>query len=155
MLNWLGDGVPLAVVTLAAALVFLMVSGWSDALLFLSTFIVRLADVGVKGLVAEPRPSPALVVVKVSTDSFSFPSGHVVGVSAVFGLLYVLAPHLLLPRLFQASIRVVAATLIATIGLARVWVGAHWPTDVLAGYLFVLLVFIPLLSWYGQERSAE
>jgi undecaprenyl-diphosphatase len=141
--NWLGDTVPLACLTVLIALLFLARGRKLEALLIVLTFLPRLADVLIKNAVKEPRPSADIIRVAFPHDNLSFPSGHVIGVTLVFGLLAILAPRLAGGRRSTAVVQVMSLFLIATIGLARVWVGAHWPSDVLAGYLYALIFLIP------------
>lgn len=85
---------------------------------------------GMKLFFAKPRPElwPRLIV----EHSFSFPSGHALGSFVLYGFLaYVLA------RQFPGAARVVygvATGIIGAIGFSRLYLGVHWPTDVLAGY---------------------
>jgi undecaprenyl-diphosphatase len=143
--NWGGDGLPLALVVIAGSLLLLARGHRLEAALLAGSFLIRAADVAVKHLVLEPRPSPDLVRVSFPHDDLSFPSGHVIGVTLVFGLLAAFLPRLTSsPRLVLAG-RILCGLLIATIGLARIWAGAHWPSDVLGGYLYALVFLLPLL----------
>jgi len=85
---------------------------------------------GLKLLFSKPRPElwPQLI----TEESFSFPSGHALGSLVLYGLLaYLLAMHY--PR-FSKFIYGVAVIAIAFIGISRLYLGVHWPTDVIAGY---------------------
>ena len=65
-------------------------------------------------------------------DSYSFPSGHAMGAAASYGIMGVV-----LARLAPTHKRLLALTLpffVFLIGYSRVYLGYHWPTDVLAGF---------------------
>ena len=68
-------------------------------------------------------------------DGFSFPSGHSTLATIIFGLLALFLAQSL-PARFRGLVYGSFATLIALIGLSRVYLQAHWPSDVLAGMLF-------------------
>lgn len=94
---------------------------------------------GLKLCFAKPRPQlwPRLI----TESSFSFPSGHALGSLVLYGFLaYVLAIQF--PRSAH-WIYSVAAGIIAAIGISRLYLGVHWPTDVVAGYAvgFLWLMF--------------
>lgn len=84
--------------------------------------------------------------------SFSFPSGHTLGSTIAFGLLaYLLWQYL--PAPFGLLCAVVLIGLIIAVGLSRIYLGAHFPSDVLAGWLLglaglALIIFVikPQLS---------
>ena len=86
-------------------------------------------------LIDRPRPSPDMVRVAMELHTGSFPSGHVLNLTAIFGFLIFLViatvGHTLLRRVLTALL----AIPVLTIGLARVYDGAHWPSDVLGGYV--------------------
>ena len=82
-----------------------------------------LAEGSLKHLVGRQRPENV---------SLSFPSGHSTAAAAFFGAVMYLAGSLP-PRLCR-PLRVLAGVMIVLVGVARVMLRAHWPSDVLAGF---------------------
>jgi undecaprenyl-diphosphatase len=75
-----------------------------------------------KHMIARPRPEDV---------SLGFPSGHATAAAAFFGAVMILAGAL--PPRACAGVRALALVMIGLVGLARVILRAHWPSDVLAG----------------------
>ena len=120
----------------------------SEAVLVLLTFVPRGANSLLKDWVERPRPSDELVEVPADASGFSFPSGHTVGTAALFGLLFFLLPVLVPWRPLRWALQVGCLLVVLAAGPARVYVGAHWPSDVLGGYLLALLFLVPVLVVY-------
>jgi undecaprenyl-diphosphatase len=126
----LGD--PEIVVTIAA--VSLGILWWQhyrqEAKIFaLACLGAAILNTGLKLFFSKPRPQlwPRLI----SETSFSFPSGHALGSLVLYGLIaYLLATHY--PK-FSKVIYTFAVGVIAAISLSRLYLGVHWPTDVIAG----------------------
>jgi membrane-associated phospholipid phosphatase len=89
----------------------------------------------ITAFIDRPRPSAELVHVATQLHSGSFPSGHVLNLTAIFGFLAYLALVYVADVRWRALLVGVLALPVATIGVARVYDGAHWPSDVLGGYL--------------------
>jgi len=79
-----------------------------------------------------PRPVPFFGTVP---DPYSFPSGHSLLSFCFYGVLAGLIADRIESRAAQAALWAAAATLIAGIGLSRIYLGVHYPSDVIAGYL--------------------
>jgi membrane-associated phospholipid phosphatase len=129
LIPWLLAGVTI--------ILFLITGRRSEAAgLLLSTGGGQFLNSILKRLIARPRPSGDLVDVFRSLTTQSFPSGHVTFYVCYFGFLF-FASYALLPRGSMA--RRVALTVTALpvllIGLSRVYLGEHWPSDTLGAYL--------------------
>jgi membrane-associated phospholipid phosphatase len=78
------------------------------------------------------KPRPQLWKSLIAEKSYSYPSGHALGSIVLYGFLAcLLGNHY--PKYTKVSYSI-AAILIASIGLSRLYLGVHWPTDVIAGY---------------------
>ncbi len=128
---------PYALAALTMIVLFAFRFRTEAAGLLLSTAGSAILNTLVKTLIARPRPAEELVTVFRSLKSQSFPSGHVTFYVTYFGFLF-FAAYALLPR--GSRLRRVALVLLALpvslVGLSRVYLGEHWPSDTLGGYLF-------------------
>jgi undecaprenyl-diphosphatase len=102
------------------------------ALVYPGTLLVgALVNIGLKDVIGRPRPPVPSTGVALA----SFPSGHALQATLLLGLLP-LAAYLLVGQRWAFRGAVIVSTLgIAAVGLSRVYLGAHWPTDVVGGVL--------------------
>ena len=90
------------------------------------------------------KPRPELWTRLISETSFSFPSGHAVGSMVVYGFIaYILAKEL--PG-YLKPVYTIASVLIIAIGFSRLYLGVHYPTDIIAGYGVGVLWLITCLK---------
>ncbi len=119
---------------LAASVVFL-VRGWrrGAALVLVTLAGAAVLDIGLKQLFARARPQ-AFFDYYHTPASYSFPSGHALFAVCFFGGLAVLLSHRLPGRPAQILVWVIALVLIFLIGISRIYLGVHYPTDVIGGF---------------------
>lgn len=79
------------------------------------------------------RPRPDIVARLVEVASFSYPSGHSLGAAAVGATAAVLVAHRLPSAPQRVTVFTCAAILIVLVGLSRVYLGVHYPSDVIGG----------------------
>jgi hypothetical protein len=89
-------------------------------------------DLSLKYAFHRPRPVPFFVP---APYTYSFPSGHSLFSFCFYGVLAGLLTRRIRSRRWRVLIWTLAALLVATIGLSRVYLGVHYPSDVIAGYL--------------------
>jgi membrane-associated phospholipid phosphatase len=91
----------------------------------------------VKGFMRRPRPVAGrdLRVVAAPLRGSSLPSGHVLTYVGVYGWMAIMAHVLIAPRRLRRFSVGALAGLVAAIGPSRVYLGHHWPSDVIASYL--------------------
>ncbi|MGH2951304.1 MAG: phosphatase PAP2 family protein [Solirubrobacterales bacterium] len=121
-------------VTAVAVLALVALRHWRGAVaLAIAVLGTQLAVSVGKVLMTRPRPDDGSAVADPS--GWSFPSGHSASAAALYVMLALIATTLWRRQLRPAVAFAVAGTLVAVVGLSRVYLGAHYPTDVLAGWL--------------------
>jgi undecaprenyl-diphosphatase len=129
----LGGTTVLSVITVIA-LGYLLIDGKRATAFFLLASVAggTLVSNILKTTVARPRPDLVAHLVEVRT--LSFPSGHAMLSAAVFLTLGALLAGVQAKRRLKAYLLGVAVVLTLVVGASRVYLGVHWPTDVLAGW---------------------
>ena len=95
-----------------------------------------LLNAGIKLIVGRPRPNASLVEVFRVASGQSFPSGHVMSYVAFWGLLFTFGVILFGGwRWWRIALLVVSAFFVVMVGPSRIYLGAHWASDVLGAYL--------------------
>lgn len=89
-----------------------------------------------KAVCESPRPTSDLVRIEQTVSGWGFPSGHAMGATMFCGSIIWVATRVVRPRRVRWTIVGMAVVLAVLTGFARIYVGAHWPTDVLGGYLW-------------------
>jgi undecaprenyl-diphosphatase len=111
----------------------------------------------VKVVVRRPRPTSDLVDVFSQLNSYSFPSGHVMFYVGFFGFLLFLT-FILFKRTIKRRIGIILlALLILGVGISRMYLGEHWASDVIGGYLLGSLCLILSIQFYrwGKDRFSH
>jgi membrane-associated phospholipid phosphatase len=150
-LRHLGN-LPSTLVWLLATAALLLARRYPEGLLIFSSIVPRLAQGLLKEAVARPRPTPDLVRVQEHLGSFSFPSGHVVTALTLFGLLLLLVPVVVRWPLPRLGVQGFCLFVVLGMGPASVYTGAHWPSDVLGGYVLGILYLMLALRYYRRWR---
>jgi undecaprenyl-diphosphatase len=142
------------VITLAFATAFVFLRRPWEALLVVITFVPRALRQALAQAVARPRPSAVLLQIRDHVSGYSFPSGHATTAFVLYGTLFMLAGALIAHPWLRLLFRAACVTMIILTGLARVYVGAHWPSDVVGGFVFGLLAMAPAYLWYRDRVAA-
>jgi undecaprenyl-diphosphatase len=162
VITWLGSGWVLAPVAIGAGLVWMIRRRTVRPLLLLLAALIgaSLLSTTIKRLVGRSRPP--IETMLVHAHGFSFPSGHATESTAVYGMLAVLVARELRSRAQRILLWATTVVLLLLIGLSRIYLGVHWLTDVLFGYVVgatwvvaVLAVDRTLNRTRGSEVAAQ
>ncbi|MFI6042593.1 phosphatase PAP2 family protein [Nocardia sp. NPDC051321] len=110
-------------------------------------------DVVGKQVIGRTRP-PEVDHLVIETNQ-SYPSGHSLGSAVVLGVLAVLAVQHARRRGQRVAVLAAAVCAVAAIGWSRLYLGVHWPTDILAGWsvgALWLAVCLIVYRWVGRSR---
>jgi undecaprenyl-diphosphatase len=142
--------------TVLVVIIFLIFRRRSEAAgLTMSVLGSAIINSLLKLVISRPRPTPNLIPVYRDTVTQSFPSGHVTFYVCFFGFLFFVA-YALLQR--GSNLRRLVLTIMALpvllVGLSRIYLGAHWPSDTLGAYLWsgVWLAFSLVMYRRWKER---
>lgn len=122
-----------------------------DSLIVLLSAIPMVAGVFLKEAVGRARPDYFLIGSEPSTQSF--PSGHSLFAMVFGGLLIILVGDLVHSPPVRRALQFGLVLLILAVGASRVYLGVHWPSDVLGGYLFGATALLGLV-WL-RDRLAR
>lgn len=150
-ITMLGDGVVLTPVVLAVSASLAIRKAWVPFFGLLGATVSAAVFVpSIKFLVHRARPMD----IYSGVSSLSFPSGHATTNTVFYLILAYLVAHLL-PRWGQVMVYSLALTFIAAIGFSRIYLGAHWPTDVAAGLLFGAALCSAYVLIFGERDENE
>lgn len=130
----LGNGaVVMLMIAVASIFLWLTHHRWSVYILLMGVFGGQLVNSTLKALFARERPSIVDAVDHVSSQSF--PSGHAMAAMIVYGSIAYLVGRLEpTPRLRRVT-WTLAGLVILAIGISRMYLGVHYPSDIVAGFI--------------------
>lgn len=145
----LGSGPVLGMVVLAAAGLLLALGRRHTAVLLLAASVSGGIALSLLKLHVG-RARPALVPHLVDAAGLSFPSGHSTDSAVAYLSLAALATRVVPVRAARGYVVACAIALVGAIGISRVYLGVHWPSDVLAGWGFGTLW---ALAWWRAGEA--
>lgn len=112
----------------------------------INLILVYLLNVLLKIVVARPRPE---VLKLVYETGFSFPSGHAMVATGFYGFLIYISYKKIKNKAIRNTLIVFLSILVLLIGLSRIYLGAHYATDIIGGFIIgiiYLVLFIKIIK---------
>lgn len=152
--SWLGYRPQSILLPLGVSLIFLLFKMKREALFVALTLISGVLGRFLKILIDRPRPTEDLVRIIDKAKYQSFPSGHVLLYVVFFGFLIVLMNRLKNINFYiRVTVALISAFFIIAVPFSRIYLGAHWFTDVLGSFLLGTLCLFPLSYFYLKKSK--
>lgn len=161
IVTFIGDSIGYLLFVSSISVFFIFKKSWRTAIQ-VSVILVLASGLNIvlKLNINRPRPiSNRLVEAKFT----SFPSGHAMSAVVFYGFIIYLCVILIKSKWLKNVLIVLSILMILLIGISRIYLGVHYPSDVLAGYLvgiswllFCIIVLNILTLWkQKREKQAE
>lgn len=135
------------IIIILAILVFILKKD-DGYLLVMNTICVVSANQILKHILRRVRPDHLRLV---KEKGFSYPSGHAMVSIAVYGILIYLVNKNIKNKPLKIILTILLSLLILLIGLSRIYVGVHYPSDVLSGYILATIITLLVIDYYNTH----
>jgi len=148
-----GGAVRVADVALIVVALVIARYWWSATLMVVATGGAALLETLIKFVVRRYRPQ--LFLHAVATDGSSFPSGHATDTCAFALVIIYLVWHVYPHRGLMTAGALLLLAFVLLVGLSRIVLGVHYPTDVLGGYALAGAWICATIAFFAPALSAE
>ncbi len=155
MISWFGIMPFSLIMVLVVAFIFYLSKFKREAIFIVITLSSGILSSLLKIAINRPRPTVDLVRIVEKANHQSFPSGHVLFYVVFFGFIVLLMYHIKsMEYWFRWAVTYFCLFLIFTIPFSRVYLGAHWFTDVLGGFM-IGLIWLALISYLYLKKPVK
>lgn len=158
MTNIFGDKGGIIVAVLLALVLYLLFKQKEATIWFAATVVLSLAlNTVIKAIIGRERPDIHRLAACANEAGKSFPSGHSIFATIIFGSIFFICLGKLKNRSSKILLGILCIILIALIMFSRIFVGVHYPSDTIGGFLegiSILLLTYPTYIKY-QEKSKK
>ena len=102
-----------------------------------------------KNIIARERPDHLRLI---EETGYSFPSGHAMGSMAFYGSLIVIIKNSKLAKKYKYIINILLGLLIFLIGISRIYLGVHYPSDIIGGW-FIGFILLNILDYIVRREN--
>lgn len=146
IITWFGGGVCLIILTILSWI--FIKSKKIDIAITSNLVIITILNTLFKYILQRPRPEGHQIIVQ---NGYSFPSGHSMIGMAFYGYLIYLVYKYIKNKKIKVLITILLSIIIITIGISRIYLGVHYTSDVLCGFMTsicYLIIYIAITDRY-------
>ena len=140
-----GNEITIVAVVLITMIIFRSWDGWLLGILAANS---ALTNKIVKSIIQRPRPD---VLKLIEQGGYSYPSGHSMISIAVYGYLLYYVVKRVSNKYIKYSLSVLLAILILSVGISRIYVGVHYASDVLGGFIFAAIEVMLIVNYSNKH----
>lgn len=146
-ISYLGSAV--TVITLSIGFIFLFKNKKYPKFIILNLVLVFLLNKILKLIVARPRPQVLRLVLE---NGYSFPSGHSMVSMGFYGFLIYLTYINVKNKKIKYPLIVFLGMLILLIGISRIYLGVHYATDVIGGFIIGFIYLVVFIKYLYNKK---
>lgn len=147
----IGNTAIILAITLILSAIFYYYKQWKiEAFFLLASFAVMgVASTALKYVYQRPRPSIEWLI---DTIGYSFPSWHTASTMMIAGAVVIIIQQRMKQGLPKRILQVALIVLAILVAISRIYVGVHYPTDIIGGWLLALTLLQVMYPFYDQKR---
>lgn len=147
-ISYLGSAMTL--ITLSIAFIILLKNKRDSKMIVLNLSLVFILNRILKYIIARPRPN---ILRLVEETGYSFPSGHSMVSMGFYGFLIYLICINIKNKKIKYPLVVFLSLLILLIGLSRIYLGVHYCTDVIGGFIIAILYLVIFIKFVYKRNN--
>lgn len=148
-ISFLGSAVTL--ITLTISFILLLKNRRDSKYIALNLILVFLLNRIIKFIIARPRPQ---ILRLVQEEGYSFPSGHAMVAMGFYGFLIYLTYRNIKNKKIKYPLTIFLSILILLIGISRIYLGVHYATDVIGGFV-IGIICLAFFIKYGYKNKKQ
>lgn len=149
-ISFLGSAITLIV--LSIAFIVLLKNKKYSKFIILNLCLVFILNRILKLIIARPRPEVIKIVLE---KGYSFPSGHAMVSTGFYGFLIYLAYKNIKDKKIKYPLIIVLSLLILLIGISRIYLGVHYATDVIGGFIIGVIYLVLFIKYLYNHKSKK
>ncbi|ULT59653.1 phosphatase PAP2 family protein [Neobacillus drentensis] len=152
--SFIGGTIPVIVISLFAIIfLYKVLKHRSELVLFIAVILgANILFATLKQLFHRARPDLHRLA---EVSNYSFPSGHATMAFALYGVLTFLLWRHISSRLGRTLLIILSGFMIVTIGISRIYLGVHYPSDIIAGYFISAFWLTFAIGFYQRYKERQ